>query len=1206
MKTLRIVFRLGLLLGFEMAITGSPTSAQSTSSKEAPPTAPGLRKLTGDLAARANELDTAVATALKADRWDAAIARADELLALRTRIQGPTHFETLNEEWRLKALRRVAPLSEKDRIAYQSARAINDQAAALEAKREYAKAQVLFEKALEIRRRLLTDDHPLTANSYENQAAMLEARGNYAAAHEVYAKVLDIRRRVLTENHPDTAAAFNNLGNNLCSRGMYRQAQQALESALEISRRVRGDGHSNTAASYSNVAFNLDAQGKYLLAQPLYEKALAIRRGLSTDNHPDTALAFNNLAMNLYSQGKYDQAQPLFEKALEIRHRLLTDEHPDTAVSFGNLAGNLSGQGRYTRAQPLFEQALEILRRTLTENHRTTAKAYTNVATNLSAQLKHAEAQPIHEKALAILRRLLTEDHPDTAQCYNNVASNLDALRQYAAARPIHEKALELRRRLLSDDHPLTATSYSNVATNLNHQGKYAEAQPLYEKALQINRLMLTDGHTHTAVSYDFLASNLAAQGKYSAARDRWLSAAMSQDAARLRVAFNGLDRAVAERSTRPALAAVLARLGQATEAWQSLEEYLGRGLLDELAARKDQRLTTAERARLLELTTELERLDKLVETEPRKLDQTQRSQQFDDLKRQRALASIAVGEFRSKLLENYGSHAGQVAGLNEIQSALPTDAALVAWVDIAPAGPSAADPDGEHWGVVVRSRGIPKWVALAGTGPDRFWTKDDSELAGRARAELRRLPGTGELDLRLVERLRAQRLEPLARSLGASTDGLPPTRRLIVLPSRAMAGIPIEALLTPDEIRTVSYAPSATVLKHLRQQPRPARHAGLLAIGDPVYKSAESSNVPASLPDHGLLINMVAPGSNAATHGLKAGDVLLAYNGATLSKKDELNVVADGNEPIVVDVWRDGRTSKRELARGKLGVVIDPRPAPQAIAAIRGISKALMVARSGDDDFAPLPGTRLEVEAIARLFQADDRPTRTLLGSDASEQELNHIASSGDLGRFGFIHLATHGVIDDAVPQSSALILTQTNLPDPLTQVLNHKPVFDGRLLVREIQHGWELKAELVTLSACETALGRDSGGEGFVGFTQALLMSGARTVCLSLWKVDDTATALLMQRFYANLLGRRPGLTGAIPKADALLEAKAWLRRLSRSEVLGLTAALEGGIERGKVDKGRQPVNRNADVPAAGGDDRPYASPHYWAAFVLVGDPD
>src|SRR5207237_9882818 len=173
-------------------------------------------------------------------------------------------------------------------------------------------------------------------------------------------------------------------------------------------------------------------------------------------------------------------------------------------------------------------------------------------------------------------------------------------------------------------------------------------------------------------------------------------------------------------------------------------------------------------------------------------------------------------------------------------------------------------------------------------------------------------------------------------------------------------------------------------------------------------------------------------------------------------------------------------------------------------------------------------------------------RATRALLAAEAREPALDRLAGSGELGRFGFIHLATHGVIDEGVPARSAVILTQTGLPDPLEQVLHHQPVFDGRLSVREIQRGWELKAELVTLSACETALGRDAGGEGFVGFTQALLLSGTRSVCLSLWKVDDTATSLLMQRFYQNLLGSRRGLARPLPKAEALAEAKAGIRGL------------------------------------------------------------
>jgi CHAT domain-containing protein len=297
---------------------------------------------------------------------------------------------------------------------------------------------------------------------------------------------------------------------------------------------------------------------------------------------------------------------------------------------------------------------------------------------------------------------------------------------------------------------------------------------------------------------------------------------------------------------------------------------------------------------------------------------------------------------------------------------------------------------------------------------------------------------------------------------------------------------------------------------------------------------------------------------------------------------------------------------AKRELAPGKLGVVIDTHPAPDAIAEQRKLQQVLVAARSGDEDFAPLPGTRYEVEALASLFKSDDRPTTAFFGTDASEPELDRLVASGELGRFGFIHLATHGVIDEEIPARSAVILTQTGLPDPLQQSLNHKPVFDGRLTVREIQRGWDLRAELVTLSACETALGRDAGGEGFVGFTQALLMSGARSVCLSLWKVDDTATALLMQRFYANLLGRRIGLSQPLPRAKALAEAKGWLSGLTRDEVAKLEASLSGGEARAKGAKQRQEAAPGLNVSAGPGNDRAYTHPYYWAAFVLVGDPD
>ena len=103
-----------------------------------------------------------------------------------------------------------------------------------------------------------------------------------------------------------------------------------------------------------------------------------------------------------------------------------------------------------------------------------------------------------------------------------------------------------------------------------------------------------------------------------------------------------------------------------------------------------------------------------------------------------------------------------------------------------------------------------------------------------------------------------------------------------------------------------------------------------------------------------------------------------------------------------------------------------------------------------------------------------------------------------------------------------------------------------------------------------------------------------------LSLWAVDDRATSLLMARFYANLLGRRPGLSKPMPKSEALHEAKTWLRSLKEEQVGPALEALERGGPRPLVTANTRPRARTEKQ-----DHRPYSNPNYWAAFILVGDP-
>jgi CHAT domain-containing protein len=106
---------------------------------------------------------------------------------------------------------------------------------------------------------------------------------------------------------------------------------------------------------------------------------------------------------------------------------------------------------------------------------------------------------------------------------------------------------------------------------------------------------------------------------------------------------------------------------------------------------------------------------------------------------------------------------------------------------------------------------------------------------------------------------------------------------------------------------------------------------------------------------------------------------------------------------------------------------------------------------------------------------------------------------------------------------------------------------------------------------------------------------------VVLSLWKVDDRATSLLMLRFHQNLLGRRDGLKEPMPRAEALREAKEWLRGLTVEEVDGELASLERGEVRPMVKPGTPAPAATARPKAPGR----YAHPYYWAGFILVGDP-
>ena len=147
-----------------------------------------------------------------------------------------------------------------------------------------------------------------------------------------------------------------------------------------------------------------------------------------------------------------------------------------------------------------------------------------------------------------------------------------------------------------------------------------------------------------------------------------------------------------------------------------------------------------------------------------------------------------------------------------------------------------------------------------------------------------------------------------------------------------------------------------------------------------------------------------------------------------------------------------------------------------------------------------PLPAARREVQALAKRYPGR---TRLLIGDAATEARVR-----GEAGAADQLHFAVHALFDAKHPLESALVLHPgaPELPDD-----------DGLLQVWEIFEGLKLNADLVVLSGCDTAAGKDFAGEGLLGFSRAFAFAGARATVASLWPVEDESTAELMERFYA-----------------------------------------------------------------------------------------
>lgn len=193
-------------------------------------------------------------------------------------------------------------------------------------------------------------------------------------------------------------------------------------------------------------------------------------------------------------------------------------------------------------------------------------------------------------------------------------------------------------------------------------------------------------------------------------------------------------------------------------------------------------------------------------------------------------------------------------------------------------------------------------------------------------------------------------------------------------------------------------------------------------------------------------------------------------------------------------------------------------------------------------ETLGPLPDAETEVNTLQTIWGTSS--SRVFIGGNARKSVFRSEAS-----KYSVIHLATHGILDDNSPMYSRLVMARSE----------NDPNDDGLLEAREIMQ-LDLQADLVVLSACQTARGRVGAGEGMIGMSWAFFVAGVPTMVASQWKVDSASTAKLMIDFHKRL--RSAGSTPSRNKENALRQAALSLMKEPR-----------------------------------------YRHPYFWAGFVLIG---
>jgi CHAT domain-containing protein/tetratricopeptide (TPR) repeat protein len=971
-------------------------------------------------------------------------------------------------------------------------------------------ARALLQDALQLAKR--EGKRPLAAaTALHNAGADWYGVGQLGVAEQLFQQALAIYEK-LAPNSLEVAGMLNNLGVVASDRGDLARAEQYYQQALAIEEKLAPNSL-DVASTLNNLGSVAYSRGDLVHAEQLFQQALAIYEKLAP-NSLQVARTLNNLGIVASDRGDLVRAEQYYQQALAIYEKLAPNslEVAGTLHNLGNVAAD---RGDLVRAEQYYQQALAIFEQ-LAPNSLQVAAATLNLGNVARDRGDLVRAEQYYQQAMAIYEKLAPNSLEVAGTLHNlgNVAADRGDL---VRAEQYYQQALAIFEQLAPNSLQVAGTLH-NLGVVAYSRGDLARAEQYYQQALAIYE-KLAPNSLEVARTLNNLGVVARDRGDLARAEQLYQQALAIYE----KLAPNSLEVA----TTLNNLGNVAANRGDLARAEQYYQQALA--IYEKLAPNS------------LQVASTLQNLANLA----RQQKNYPQAQQY--LARVLAIyetqrAAIPDPETKTAFAERYFNAYTLQAQL-ALDQQQPQQAAFalersrartLAELMFTRALPVPTNAPQALKDLIAQQEQLQRELLLLAR-QQRQTDPDDQDALQRLQAQARQLADRQrQLDRQLREQFPAYAdllnpqppdLKQLQAALDANTvllyHAFANTELLIVAVSRqAVRGYRVK--VDPRTLENDLAAFRKLVAKPPLERTASERRK-LPALGQRLYAA---------------LIKPAEPSLKNAT------TVLLCPEGA-------LNQLPWG--ALIVAVDKQGRPTYwvERVAIGltlSAGVYLQAkavRPAARGVA-IAAVSQyrrlevaqapktAQLVRRSGRA-LGDLPAVKQEVAQVRRLL--GKQGVAAVLEAEATPERARQMAQGARV-----VHFACHARADGVDPLGSGLLLSPAGSDE-------------GLLTAADVVSKWRLRADVVMLSACETAVGQVRRYEGMYGLARAFLFAGARSVGASLWRVEDVSTARLMGVFYR-------GYALGVPKVEALRRAQVALLR-----------------------------------------DRQYADPYYWSCFVLMG---